>query len=64
MNMLVLNCGSSSIQYQLLDMKEEPVLLAKRLVEKIGLPKGIFKHKPTVKSDFEVAAAIADNTVV
>ena len=38
MNVLVLNCGSSSIKYQLLDMAGEPTLLAKGLVEKIGSP--------------------------
>ncbi len=40
MNILVLNCGSSSIKYQLFDMREETVL-AKGIVEKIGL-KGSF----------------------
>lgn len=49
MNILVLNCGSSSIKYQLLDMKAQPVILAKGLVEKIGLPMGIFTHKPEGK---------------
>ena len=40
MIILVINCGSSSIKYQLLDMKGDDVfdLLAKGLVEKIGLP--------------------------
>ena len=63
MNILVLNCGSSSIKYQLLDMKEEPVLLAKGLVEKIGLPMGIFTHKPTGKANYEVEQTIADHIV-
>ncbi len=42
MTILVINCGSSSIKYQLLDMKSDDVfdLLAKGLVEKIGLPEG------------------------
>lgn len=49
MIVLVINCGSSSIKYQLLDMKSnvEYSLLAKGLVEKIGLPEGIITHKPT-----------------
>ena len=36
MKILVLNCGSSSLKYQLLDMESETVL-AKGLVERIGL---------------------------
>ena len=36
MKILVLNCGSTSIKYQLLDMRDETVL-AKGLVDKIGI---------------------------
>ena len=52
MTILVINCGSSSVKYQLLDMKndEEYSLLAKGLVEKIGLPEGTITHKPTGKT--------------
>ncbi len=51
MIILVINCGSSSIKYQLLDMKSDDVydLMAKGVVEKIGLPEGILTHKPTGK---------------
>ena len=38
-NVLVINCGSSSLKYQLLDMETEQ-LLAKGLVERIGLQMG------------------------
>jgi acetate kinase len=38
-NVLVINCGSSSLKYQLLEMAEER-LLAKGLVERIGLERG------------------------
>lgn len=62
MNILVLNCGSSSIKYQLLDMQAEPTLLAKGLVEKIGLPEGNFTHKPTGKEPFAIAQPIPDHT--
>lgn len=46
MIVLVLNCGSSSIKYQVLDMKNEAEynLLAKGLVERIGLEVGDFTH--------------------
>ena len=45
MNILVLNCGSSSIKYQLLNMGGEATLLAKGIVEKIGLTYGSFTYK-------------------
>jgi acetate kinase len=38
-NVLVINCGSSSLKYQLLEMQEER-LLAKGLIERIGLEMG------------------------
>src|SRR5450830_1368910 len=37
MKILVLNCGSSSIKYQLIDMSKEYELLAKGLLDRIGL---------------------------
>ena len=49
MIILVINCGSSSIKYQLLDMKGDDVydLIAKGIVEKIGLESGIFQYART-----------------
>ena len=49
MIILVINCGSSSIKYQLLDMKSDDVydIIAKGIVEKIGLESGIFQYKPS-----------------
>ena len=44
MKVLVLNCGSSSLKYQVFDMTDETVL-AKGLCERIGLDKAIIKHK-------------------
>ena len=45
MIILVLNCGSSSLKYQLLDMKGDEVydLMAKGLVERIGMDAGCIK---------------------
>jgi acetate kinase len=43
MKILVLNCGSSSLKYQLFDMKGEEVL-AKGLVERIGIGGSRVKH--------------------
>lgn len=43
MNILVINCGSSSLKYQLLDMNGEKVLV-KGLVERIGIEGSVIKH--------------------
>ena len=44
MKILVINCGSSSIKYQLLDMEREQVL-AEGLLEKIGEPGALLSHR-------------------
>ena len=44
MKIIILNCGSSSIKYQLINMPEQEVL-AKGLVEKIGLDGSRIKHE-------------------
>ncbi|MEG0924911.1 MAG: acetate kinase [Anaerovoracaceae bacterium] len=44
MKILVINCGSSSLKYQVLDMTNE-VLLCKGLVERIGNEGSIIKHE-------------------
>ncbi|HQQ11993.1 MAG TPA: acetate kinase, partial [Bacteroidales bacterium] len=44
MKIIVLNCGSSSIKYQLFEMPSKQVL-AKGLVDKIGLKGASIKHK-------------------
>jgi len=46
MKILVLNCGSSSFKYQLIDMENEAVL-AKGLVERIGIAGSKIKHTKT-----------------
>lgn len=65
MIILVLNCGSSSLKYQLLDMKDDEVydLLAKGLVERIGMEVGCLKHQATGKEKLEKEMPIEDHTV-
>ncbi len=46
MKILVINCGSSSLKYQLFDMADESVL-AKGLCERIGNTGGMLTHKTT-----------------
>ncbi len=52
MKILVLNCGSSSIKYQLIDMANNAELLAKGLLERVGLKDSEFKHQPKGKDPF------------
>lgn len=65
MIILVLNCGSSSLKYQLLDMKDDDVydLLAKGLVERIGMETGCLKHQAAGKEKFVKEMPVADHTV-
>ena len=65
MIILVINCGSSSIKYQLLDMKNDDVydVLAKGLVEKIGLENGCLQHTATGKDKYVIDLPIPDHKV-
>ena len=54
MKILVLNCGSSSIKYQLIEMDEKNhSVLAKGLLERIGLEMGEFTHKWNGQKHYE-----------
>ena len=65
MIILVINCGSSSIKYQLLDMKNDDVydLLAKGIVEKIGLSEGMHTYRPSGKEKVVKELPIPDHKV-
>lgn len=65
MIILVLNCGSSSLKYQLLDMKGDEVydLMAKGLVERIGMDAGCIKHQTAGKDKYVREMPISDHTV-
>ena len=62
MNILVLNCGSSSLKYQLIKMEDESVL-AKGLVERIGIEGSILTHKPTGKDKYIVEQPMESHKV-
>ena len=53
MKILVLNCGSSSIKYQLIDMDNNAKVMAKGLLERIGLEMGEFTHKYNGEKHYE-----------
>lgn len=64
MIILVLNCGSSSLKYQVLDMKSDDnySLLAKGLVERIGLEQGDITHRASGKDKLEIHKPIPTHT--
>ncbi len=62
MIILVLNCGSSSIKYQLFDMADGCSMLAKGLLERIGLNESILTHKPTGGEQYKLITDIPDHT--
>ncbi len=63
MKVLVLNCGSSSIKYQLIDMSNNAELLAKGLVERIGMDNAELSHESKGKDKFKTVAAIKNHQV-
>jgi acetate kinase len=61
MKVFVLNCGSSSVKYQLFNMEDESVM-AKGLVERIGSDDAILTHTPTGRDSVKRTASILDHT--
>lgn len=62
MNILVINCGSSSLKYQFIDMRDESVL-AKGLVERIGIEGSVLKHERTGMDKETIKQSIPDHNV-
>ena len=62
MKVLVINCGSSSLKYQLIDMENESVL-AKGLCERIGIEGSKLTHKPAGKDTYETVQPMPDHQV-
>jgi acetate kinase len=60
MKILVVNSGSSSIKYRLFDMTDES-LLAKGLVERIGIKGSLITHYPTGKDTMKKEIDIPDH---
>jgi len=60
MKILVLNCGSSSVKYQLIDTDTQ-VALAKGLVSRIGMAESVLTHKPWDRPEIKVSAEILDH---
>ena len=60
MKILVINAGSSSLKYQLIDMQDESVI-AKGLVERIGIEGSKLTHKYSGK-EFELTVPMKDHS--
>lgn len=61
MKIFVLNCGSSSLKYQLFDMNDESVLASGK-IERIGMEDAILTHEPVGKSEVKLVTEILDHT--
>ena len=62
MIVFVVNCGSSSIKYQLINMEGERVM-AKGLIERIGMEGSTLKHTPAGKYTIDLKEEIPDHKV-
>ncbi|MCK9612565.1 MAG: acetate kinase [Bacteroidales bacterium] len=63
MKVLVLNCGSSSIKYQLIKMNNEADVLAKGLLERVGMDNSELTHQPKGKDKVVSIQPVHDHTV-
>lgn len=60
MNVLVINCGSSSLKYQLINMADETVL-AKGVVERIGIEGSILTQKVEGRDKYIIESPMKDH---
>ncbi|KPU28254.1 acetate kinase [Caloranaerobacter sp. TR13] len=62
MKILVINCGSSSLKYQLIDMTNEEVL-AKGLAERIGIDGSRVKHRTIGKEEVIIEKPMSNHKI-
>jgi acetate kinase len=60
MNILVINAGSSSLKYQLINMDDESVI-AKGIAERIGTESSVLKHKRPDEDDVTIESVMKDH---
>jgi acetate kinase len=60
MKILVINCGSSSLKYQLIDMVTKNVM-AKGLAERIGIEGSVLTHRPEGKDKVVIEKSMKDH---
>ena len=61
MKILVLNCGSSSVKYQLIEMSDERVI-CKGIVERIGTQDAILRYRPTDRPEKREVRPVPNHT--
>ncbi len=62
MKILVLNCGSSSIKYQLIETDTEEAL-AKGQIERIGMSSAVLTHQPKGQDKIKIVGEILDHSI-
>lgn len=62
MKILVLNCGSSSVKYQFIDI-DKTYVLAKGMVSRIGMSASVLVHKPHDRPEITISGEILDHIV-
>ena len=62
MKILVLNCGSSSIKYQLIETNTKDAL-AKGMIERIGMSSAVLTHEPKGKEKIRIVGEILDHSI-
>lgn len=62
MNILVINCGSSSVKYQFFDTDQQKAL-AKGDVARIGMAGAVLTHKPIDRPEVKVTGEILDHII-
>ncbi len=63
MKILVINCGSSSLKYQLIDMDDNKKVIAKGLCERIGIEGSRLTHKVPGHDDIVIDKEMKDHKV-
>ena len=61
MKILVLNCGSSSIKYQVINIEKDSDLLAKGLLDRIGIQNSQLKHQVPGREAYKVTRDVPDH---
>lgn len=62
MNILVLNCGSSSVKYQFINPEEQKVL-TRGVVERIGMSDAVLRNKRHDGDDIAISGEILDHAI-
>jgi acetate kinase len=62
MNILVLNCGSSSVKYQFINPQQQKIL-AQGIVERIGMSGAVLRNKRYDGDDIAISGEILDHAI-